>query len=467
MKVSSPGPCPICQRDAHAYMWSRAGRRLDRCTGCGLVIGSGELGEDPGPNIWTDRDWSTVAALVARRRSRGTILVLAQDDEVPPQARRLLEAAQARIVDPRRGAEWRDGPPCATVLVISGLATAADPKQFLIDVRQSLAPEGVLLVAHVLADSRAARVLGRRWQGWILPARWHFTRKTLHLLLLKCGYHRIWLRDLSRARHLQTPLGRVLASAELASSPPARVSIIVPVFNEAATCATLLDRLMAKDLPGLDKEIVIVESNSTDGTRAIVEAYRGRPGVRLILEERPRGKGFAVRTGLAAATGDIVLIQDGDLEYDIEDYDSLLEPLLTWNSLFVLGSRHTGDWKMRVFNDAPLTAAVFNLGQVFYTALVNAVLHTEMADPFTMFKVFRRDCVYGLAFTGRRFDFDFELVMKLVRKGYIPIELPVNYTARSFAEGKKVSLVRDGLTWVWVVAKYGFGSLGPGDGERF
>ena len=278
----------------------------------------------------------------------------------------------------------------------------------------------------------------------------------------------MWLRDLNRARRLQTPLGRVLVSAEIAPvSTGTRLSVIVPVFNEAATCAALLDQLLAKELPGLEKEIVIVESNSTDGTRAIVERYRTVPGVRLVLEERPRGKGHAVRAGLACATGDIVLIQDGDLEYDIEDYESLLEPLVSWQALFVLGSRHTGHWKMRVFNDAPLAAAVFNVGQIFYTALVNLVLGTAMADPFTMYKVFRRDCLHGLEFTGRRFDFDFELVMKLVRKGYVPLELPVNYNARSFAEGKKVSFVRDGLTWVWVVAKYGFGPLGPGDRDRF
>ncbi|MCC7178104.1 MAG: glycosyltransferase family 2 protein [Acidobacteria bacterium] len=310
--------------------------------------------------------------------------------------------------------------------------------------------------------------MGRRWQGWILPARWHFTRKTLHLLLLRCGFHRVWLRDLGRAQRLQTPLGRVLASAELAPQRPRpSLSIIVPVFNEAATCATLLDRLLAKELPGLDKEVVIVESNSTDGTRTIVEGYDGRPGVHVVLEDRPRGKGHAVRAGLSCASGDFVLIQDGDLEYDLDDYESLLEPLARWEALFVLGSRHTGHWKMRVFNDAPVTAAVFNLGQVFYTGLVNLVLRTAMTDPFTMFKVFRRDCLHGLALSGRRFDFDFELVMKLVRKGYIPLELPVNYTARSFAEGKKVSFVRDGLTWVWVVAKYGFGPLGPGDHDRF
>ncbi|MDH4064039.1 MAG: glycosyltransferase family 2 protein, partial [Acidobacteriota bacterium] len=226
-------------------------------------------------------------------------------------------------------------------------------------------------------------------------------------------------------------------------------------------------RLLAKESPGLETEVIIVESNSTDGTRAIVEGYRDRPGVRVVLEDRPRGKGHAVRTGLARATGDIVLIQDGDLEYDIDDYEALLAPLVGWEALFVLGSRHSGHWKMRVFNDAPITAAVFNLGQLFYTGLVNLVLRTAMADPFTMFKVFRRDCLHGLAFTGQRFDFDFELVMKLVRKGYVPLELPVNYTARSFAEGKKVSFVRDGLTWVWVVVKYGFGPLGSGDRDRF
>ncbi len=122
---------------------------------------------------------------------------------------------------------------------------------------------------------------------------------------------------------------------------------------------------------------------------------------------------------------------------------------------------------MRVFNDAPFAAAVFNLGHVFYTGLVNSALRTDMTDPFTMFKVFRRDCLYGLEFEGERFDFDFELVMKLVRKGFVPRELPVNYNARSFTEGKKVSFFRDGLSWVGVVIKHRVGRLGPGDADRF
>ncbi len=105
-----------------------------------------------------------------------------------------------------------------------------------------------------------------------------------------------------------------------------KLSVVVPVYNELATARVALDAIIAKQVPGWTLEIIIVESNSTDGTRAIVEGYRSHPRVRLILEDRPRGKGFAVRTGLAAATGDVVLIQDADLEYDLNDYDVLLAP---------------------------------------------------------------------------------------------------------------------------------------------
>jgi glycosyltransferase involved in cell wall biosynthesis len=347
-----------------------------------------------------------------------------------------------------------------TIVVASGVSAVENPVTFLARLRERLAPGGVLVMAQPTIEGPKGGRIARSSQRWAMPARWHFTRHTLHLTLLRAGYQRVWIRN--------EAAGRLLVSAEVAT-PRAlpRLSVIVPVFNEASTCATLLDRLFANELTGIEQEIVIVESNSTDGTRAIVERYRSYPGARVVLEDRPRGKGHAVRSGLAHATGEIVLIQDADLEYDIEDYPLLLQPLLDWQTLFVLGSRHAGDWKLRVFNDAPLTATIFNLGHVFYTWLVNTSLQTEMTDPFTMFKVFRRDCLHGLAFEGRRFDFDFELVMKLVRKGYVPRELPVNYTARSFSEGKKVSFFRDGLSWVWTVVKFRVGALGPGDADRF
>ncbi len=156
------------------------------------------------------------------------------------------------------------------------------------------------------------------------------------------------------------------------------------------------------------------------------------------------------------------MIQDADLEYDIEDYDALLEPLRQGRAAFVLGARHGGSaWKMRQFNDQPLIAALLNLAHWFFTASINVCFGARLRDPFTMYKVFRRDCLYGLTFECNRFDFDWEIVIKFLRKGYKPLEIPVNYRSRSFSEGKKVSIVRDPLTWLRVLIKLRLSKLDP------
>ena len=204
----------------------------------------------------------------------------------------------------------------------------------------------------------------------------------------------------------------------------------------------------------------MVESNSTDGTRSIVETYAAHPRVKLILEDRPRGKGHAVRAGLAHATGDVILIQDADLEYDLDDYDILLAPLAAGRQEFVLGSRHgEGGWAIRKFSDQPFQALILNLAHWGFTLLINVALFIWLKDPFTMYKVFRRECLEGLTFECNRFDFDWELLMKLVRKGHRPIEIPISYKSRSFKEGKKISMFRDPLTWLWAVVKYRFVKL--------
>jgi glycosyltransferase involved in cell wall biosynthesis len=242
---------------------------------------------------------------------------------------------------------------------------------------------------------------------------------------------------------------------------PPTLSVIVPVFNEAATTRQTLDALLAKEIPGLQIEILIVESNSTDGSKEIVLGYRDRPRVKIILEDRPSGKGHAVRAGLAAATGDIVLIQDADLEYDLADYESLLAPILAGRQAFVLGSRHgRGGWAIRKFGDQPFQAFVLNVAHWTFTLLINGSLGIWLRDPFTMYKVFRRDCLNGLTFTCNRFDFDWELLIKLVRKGYRPIEIPITYRSRSFKQGKKIRVLRDPLTWLAAWAKARFGRLG-------
>ncbi len=241
---------------------------------------------------------------------------------------------------------------------------------------------------------------------------------------------------------------------------PCTLTVIVPIFNERATAREALDALLAKQISGVQIELVLVESNSTDGTRDIVLSYQGQPRVKIILEEKPSGKGHAVRAGLAAATGDIIIIQDADLEYDLADYEVLLAPIIAGRQSFVLGSRHgQGGWAIRMFDDQPVHAFVLNLAHWTFTLMINAALGVWLRDPFTMYKVFRRDCIAGLTFDANRFDFDWELLMKLVRKGYRPIEIPISYRSRSFKEGKKVSMIRDPLTWLVAVVKYRFVKL--------
>ncbi len=277
----------------------------------------------------------------------------------------------------------------------------------------------------------------------LLVAR-QITADDSQIRLLKAGFG-----DAILTRNFTLARAKVMPTAH-------KLSVIVPVYNEAATCTQMLDQLTAKNIAGIEIEIIIVESNSTDGSRKLVSKYASDPRVKLILQDRPRGKGNAVRQGFAAATGTILLIQDADLEYDINDYDALIEPIVRDKANFVLGSRHNQNgphWKIRKFADSAFLGNFFNFGHLLFLTLFNVLYRQRLTDPFTMFKVFRRECLYGLAFECDRFDFDNELVIKLIRKGYRPLELPVNYASRSLNEGKKISIWRDPPTWVAVMLK--------------
>lgn len=241
----------------------------------------------------------------------------------------------------------------------------------------------------------------------------------------------------------------------LSDSGVVTVSVVVPVYNEIATVRQALDALVAKRIEGFDLKLIIVESNSTDGSRAVVQGYGNLPSVQILLEDAPRGKGHAVRAGLAVATGDIIIIQDADLEYDLADYEKLLRPIARGERTFVLGSRHTpGGWALRKFTDQKVHALVLNLAHWTFTGMINLSLWIWLNDPFTMYKVFRRDCLTGLKLECNRFDFDWELLIKLIRKGHRPVEIPISYQSRSFNQGKKVSMFRDPLTWMVALVKY-------------
>lgn len=373
------------------------------------------------------------------------------------------------------------------------------PLDFLHEIYRLLKPGGALFIATPSIDSWSARFMRQKWMEFKAEHLTYFDRQTLQTALFKSGFHDVivkpgWktlnfdyvkmhfdrfpvplvtpvLNFISRIlpKKLQLQPRQIAASGIMVFSrktelrPQPVLSVILPAYNEVKTFDTLMEALRRKKMPGIQMEIIVVESCSTDGTRELAMKYKDHPGVNLILEDQPRGKGHAVRNGLKAASGDYVLIQDADLEYDLEDYDALLEPLIAGRSAFVLGSRHGGRnvWKMRRFTGQFGLSLFVNLGHWFFTTLVNMLFFQRLRDPFTMFKVFRRDCLYGLEFECNRFDFDFELLIKLIRKGYRPVELPVNYRSRSFKEGKKVRMLRDPLTWLKAIAWLRFVKIDP------
>jgi glycosyltransferase involved in cell wall biosynthesis len=232
------------------------------------------------------------------------------------------------------------------------------------------------------------------------------------------------------------------------------LTVVMAVYNEARTVADVIEQVLKLDLGDRGLELIIVESNSVDGTRDVVKSFEHCPGVKVIYQEQALGKGFAVRAGLEAAVGDVILIQDGDLEYSVTDYPALLQPIELGDTSFVLGSRHVRGRPIRHFADARLTSFVLNTAHWGFTALFDLTYGVRLRDPFTMYKVFRRECIEGLEFTSDRFDFDWELVAKLIRCGYRPVEVPVTYTSRDFKSGKKVRMWRDPVTWVVACAKF-------------
>ncbi len=245
----------------------------------------------------------------------------------------------------------------------------------------------------------------------------------------------------------------------MSASEP-KLSIIIPVYNERATAATLLDRVLALELPGLAKEIVIVEGNSSDGTRELVRGYEERPRVKVVYEDAPRGKGAAVRLGLAEASGDFLLIQDGDLEYDPADIPTLLQPLLSGAADVVFGSRvmtAPQHWQFRRFRGLERFFGFFvNLGGVLFTGLFNILYGTRLTDGATMYKLFRSQDLEVLRLRSDGFDYDWEISAKLAKKGLRFAELPVTYRARSRAEGKKIRFWRDGWKVLAAILRYRF-----------
>lgn len=267
------------------------------------------------------------------------------------------------------------------------------------------------------------------------------------LLLIKHGFvHVVQLRKKEHANTFTIHCIKEPLKEQL-------LSVIIPLYNEENTAKELLETLFNHHW-NIPHEFIIVESNSQDGTRKIVESYAEREDVRIVLEDKPNGKGNGVLLGIKHASGQFIAIQDGDLEYDVNDYDRLLPPLFNHETLFMLGSRYEkGNFRMRKFSDTrSVIEDYLNLGQKLLTGILNVACGCKLTDPFTMYKIFHKDCMYGINFVGGNFGLDWEIVIRFVRKGCIPTEIPVSYQARSYADGKHIALFGtpiEGLKALW------------------
>lgn len=235
------------------------------------------------------------------------------------------------------------------------------------------------------------------------------------------------------------------APAEPAVPRYRSLSVIVPVYNERATVAEIVRRMRAVEVPLL-VDIIVVDDGSSDGTEKILATLQDST-VRVVRHERNQGKGAAIRTGLKYARGDLLLVQDADLEYDPDDWHRLLEPVLKGRAEVVYGSRFTGERR----NMLPLHW----IGNRFISLVTNALYSSTISDVETCYKLLAREVISGMTIEASRFEFEPEITAKILRRGYRIYEVPISYAGREFSEGKKITW-RDGFRALWTLVRYRF-----------
>ena len=224
-----------------------------------------------------------------------------------------------------------------------------------------------------------------------------------------------------------------------------KLSVIVPVFNERTTVVEIMRRMRAVELP-VDREFVIVDDGSSDGTQQVLSQL-GDSTVKIVKHPANRGKGAAIRTGLEHVTGDLVLIQDADLEYDPEDWPKLLAPVFRGRATVVYGSRFTGERRNMLL--------LHWMGNRLLSLTTNLLYNTTLSDMETCYKLFDRRVLEGITIRSDRFDFEPEITAKVLRQGVRIYEVPISYTGREFDEGKKITW-RDGFAALYALVKFRF-----------
>ena len=511
-------PCPACESQLQRYQFHRTGVRFVRCRACDLVYADPI---DPLERAYFDINFlglhdseidrrhartdfrdlvERVAAVYYERFNRAPrrLLLLGRwhiDFVSAFSAGIAIELAQKYAVDETqlvtRPLVETVGADLATfdIILMNELLEAVPKPTFVLEgLASALHPEALVAVAFANMGALPTRMLRRRWKSFFEKRIAFYDADNIQMLMWRRGLRRIGSERLtttysvgylanrlalpSRTQHrlaisgLAKVSGRVMSGREVIVFEPVqqptleRLSIVVPVYNEERYVGDVLRGVLDKPLP-IEREVIIVESGSTDGSREIVQSFEGAPGVEVIFQDAARGKGEAVRAALERASGTIILIQDADFEYDIDDYDALLEPILQRRANFVLGSRSLGldDWKVRHYGASRTKGFAMNLAQVLFARTFNLLYQQRTTDINTMLKVFRRECIAGCHFNASGFNFDIELVCKIVRNGFEPLEVPVNYVARGFDEGKKINFVLDAYPSYYQLFRCRFGRL--------